>query len=113
MITTGTCDYSHLGRTQIDAVQLVNPILGTSEAEVTYTAANSDVLFATNAASFTPGSSPTFTTRGVTTITGGTGRFTGATGRMDAEGTVDLANNVAVFHYDGWIAYDASSRSQR
>jgi hypothetical protein len=32
---------------------------------------------------------------------------------MDAEGTVDLANNVAVFHYDGWIAYDASNRSQR
>jgi hypothetical protein len=113
MITTGTCHYSHLGRTQVDAVQFLNPMLGTSEAEVTYTAANSDVLFATNAGSFTPGSAPTFSTVGVTTIIGGTGRFTGATGRMDAEGTVDLANNVAVFYYDGWIAYDAANRSQR
>jgi hypothetical protein len=113
MLTTGTCQFSHLGRTQIDAVQLVNPMLGTSEAEVTYTAANGDVLFATNAGSFTPGSSPTFSTVGVTTIIGGMGRFTGATGRMDAEGTVDLANNVAVFSYDGWIAYDASNRSKR
>jgi hypothetical protein len=113
MITTGTCHYSHLGRTQVDAVQLVNPILGTSDAEVTYTAANGDTLLATNSGTFTPSSSPTFSTVGVTTITGGTGRFAGATGRMDAEGTVDLANNLAVFHYDGWIAYDASNRSAR
>jgi hypothetical protein len=113
LITTGTCHFSHLGRTRADAVQLLNPILGTSEADITYTAANGDTLLATNSGSFTPGSSPTFSTVGVTTIIGGTGRFAGATGRMDGTGTVDLVNNIAVFHHDGWIAYDASNRSER
>jgi hypothetical protein len=49
----------------------------------------------------------------VTTIIGGTGRFAGATGRLDGTGTVDLANNLAVFQFDGWILYDASNRSER
>jgi hypothetical protein len=112
LITTGTCHYSHLGLTRVDGVQLVNPILGTSFTEVTYTAANGDLLLATNSGTFTPSSSPTFSTVGVTTITGGTGRFAGATGRMDVEGTVNTAG-VSVFSYDGWIAYDASKRSNR
>lgn len=113
LITTGTCHYSHLGLTRADAVQLLNPILGTSEAEVTYTAANGDILLATNSGRFTPSSSPTVSTVGVTTITGGTGRFAGATGRLDGEGTVNLATGVAVFSFEGWIAYDASQRSER
>jgi hypothetical protein len=113
MVTTGTCHYSHLGRTQVDAVQLLNPVLGTSEADVTYTAANGDILRATNSGRFTPGSSPTVSTTGVTTIIGGTGRFAGATGRMDVEGTVNSATGIAVFSYDGWIVYDASRRSDR
>jgi hypothetical protein len=111
MITTGTCHFSHLGRTQVDAVQLLNPVQGTSTAEITYTAANGDTLLATNAGTFTPSSSPIFSTVGVTTIIGGTGRFAGATGRTEGEGTVDLANNISVFHHEGWIAYDASNRS--
>ena len=94
-------------------MQLLNPILGTSTAQVTYTAANGDILLATNSGTFTPSSSPTFSTVGVTTIIGGTGRFAGATGRLDVKGTVDLANNLAVFYFDGWILYDASNRSKR
>lgn len=110
MVTTGACRYSHLGRTQIDAVQYINPVLGTSETEVTYTAANGDQVFATNSATFTPTGPTTVSTVGVTTITGGTGRFENATGRLNATGTADRATGLAVFSYDGWIAYDASNR---
>jgi hypothetical protein len=75
------------------------------EAEHTLTAANGDLLYATSAGtgSLTPPVTIHFV--GVTTISGGTGRFTNATGVMQAEGTSNLAAGHSSFTYEGWIAY--------
>jgi hypothetical protein len=49
----------------------------------------------------------------VWTITGGTGRFAHATGSGTAHLVQSLATGAGPGHYDGWIAYDASDRSNR
>jgi hypothetical protein len=104
-VSVGTCQLSHLGRTQLLSVASTNLVTLDQEGEHTFTAANGDLLYATSAGtgSLTPPTTIRFT--GVTTISGGTGRFANATGVMQVEGLSDLAAGFSSFSYDGWIAY--------
>jgi hypothetical protein len=106
-ISIGTCQLSHLGRTTLRSVAETNLVTLEQTGDHTLTAANGDVLYATSAgtAALTPPSTLHFT--GVTTISGGTGRFGNARGVMDVAGTSDLsgARQRSSFTYDGWIAY--------
>jgi hypothetical protein len=72
-----------------------------------YTAANGDVLLVSGEGvlvqSMADGSGAL---RGHGQVDGGTGRFDGATGDFDVGGAD------GVVRYDGWIAYDASSRAR-
>jgi hypothetical protein len=108
---TGVCQLSHLGRTVLHATRVVNLANGTQTAQITYTAANGDVLRATAVGSSSPPGPTSFLFTGTTTIVGGTGRFANATGVLQAEGEVNLITANASIAYDGWIAYDASDRS--
>ena len=108
---TGTCWFSHLGRTALDGVQDINFAAGTQSGERRFTAANGDVLYAVHAGTSAPGGPGLV--RFVTTITfvGGSGRFANATGRMTGEGTANLITRTTSVTNEGWITYDASERS--
>jgi hypothetical protein len=108
---TGICQLSHLGRTVLHAFRVVNLANGTQVAQITYTAANGDVLRTTAVGTSSPPGPTSFLFTGTTTIVGGTGRFANATGALQAEGEVNLITATALISYDGWIAYDASDRS--
>jgi hypothetical protein len=104
-VSVGTCQLSHLGRTRLLSVANTNLVTLEQEGEHTFTAANGDQLYATSVGtgSLTPPATVRFT--GVTTISGGTGRFANATGIMQVEGLSDLAAGFSTFSYSGWIAY--------
>jgi hypothetical protein len=103
-VSVGTCQFTHLGRTGQHTVQELNVVTGIAVSEITFTAANGDLLYATSIGTGTP-AGPITTFAGVSTITGGTGRFTTATGVMDVAGTVNTVTGDASITYDGWIAY--------
>lgn len=112
-IDTGTCWFSHLGRTAVYGEQDIVFAAGTQRGVRTFTAANGDVLYATNVGTSAP-SGPGLVGF-VTTITfvGGTGRFANASGQMTGAGTANLLTRTTVVTNEGWIAYDASDRSSR
>jgi hypothetical protein len=89
----------HLGLCFREEVLLFNPVTGTLNGTMVFTAANGDQLFAAVAGGFT---SPT-TAAGTYTFTGGTGRFSNASGSADfLVTTPDGVNFVAEF--DGEIS---------
>jgi hypothetical protein len=90
---------THLGRSFREEVVVFNPLTGTLNGTMVFTAANGDQLFATVAGGFT---SPT-TATGTYTFTGGTGRFSNSAGSADfLVTTADGVNFVAEF--DGEIS---------
>ena len=113
-VDTGTCQLAHLGRAALHLVQDIYFATGTQVSiEFTFTAANGDVLRATNVGTSAPsGTGVRF--QGTTTFVGGTGRFADATGEARLEGTANFLTNTAEFTIvDGRIAYDASARGQQ
>ena len=105
-IDTGTCVMSHLGRSEFHAEQDIDFINGTAvSSDVRFTAANGDVLLATNAGTFVP-AGPGVRISAVMTFTGGTGRFANATGEASIEGQVDFGTNTTRFSFvDGSLVY--------
>ena len=110
-VATGTCTLSHLGRTALLLIQDVRLADGTQQSVVvTYTAANGDVLRASNVGTsrrFGPG----VAFEAAVTFVGGTGRFAHATGQAHVTGTADFVASTSDYTIEGWIAYDAADRS--
>jgi hypothetical protein len=117
-VITGTCQFSQLGRADMHLVQRVNVTNGAQTGQVTFTAANGDALRGNASGGSTPTGPKTLAFFGVTTITGGTGRFANATGSLQLTGTLSFEQTVAVgigtafSNYVGRISYDASDRSR-
>ena len=112
-IDTGTCWFSHLGRTSLHGVQDIVFAAGTQSGERTFTAANGDVLRAVHAGRSAPGGPGLVNFVTTITFVGGTGRFANATGQMTGAGTANLLTHTTVVTNEGWIAYDASDRADR
>jgi hypothetical protein len=104
IVSVGTCQFTHLGRTSQRTVQVLNVLTGVAVSQITFTAASGDLLYATSIGTGTP-DGPLTNFTGVSTITGGSGRFADATGQMDVAGTVNTVTGDASLTYDGWIAY--------
>ena len=78
---------------------------------VRITAANGDVLLASSVGSSTA-SGPVVQFSATLSFEGGTGRFANATGQATITGRADLLTNTAQLDItDGWLNYDAASRS--
>ena len=108
----GTCQLAHLGASTTVGAQTINFATGTQTAERSFTAANGDVLRATSAGTSKPGTVPgTIDFDAMLTIVGGTGRFASATGQVHDWGTANLITHAVTISLDGWLAYDASDRS--
>jgi hypothetical protein len=105
-VDTGTCQTTHLGRATFYAIQDIDLAAGTqSSIEVTFTAANGDILRASSAGTSMPnGAGVAF--EAVMSFVGGTGRFARASGSARVVGTVSFATNTSTFNFvDGWIAF--------
>jgi hypothetical protein len=112
-IDVGTCQLSQLGRTAFYGEQVINSAAGTQSGERTLTAANGDVLRAVHAGTSWPSGPGQISFVTTMTFVGGTGRFAHATGQAHGEGTASLITHSTSVTLDGWIAYDASERSDR
>jgi hypothetical protein len=112
-IDTGTCWFSHLGRTALYGEQDIVFAAGTQSGTRTFTAANGDVLYATHAGTSAPIGPGLVSFVTTITIVGGTGRFANATGQMTGAGTANLITRTTVVTNEGWIVYDASDRAGR
>ena len=111
-VAEGTCELSHLGRTTVHFIQLVNFGNGTQHSlALSYTAANGDVLQAASVGISVPNATGVSFTS-TSTFLGGTGRFANATGSARAEGSANLAKGTSQYTLDGSISYDASARGQ-
>jgi hypothetical protein len=105
-VVTGPCWVSHLGRVTLYLRQLVNPATGVAVSEeVTFTAANGDVLRATSVTRGTTTDGNTFSLTGTFVFTGGTGRFANASGTANFVGSANFATGVASLTMRGRIAY--------
>jgi hypothetical protein len=103
----GTCHLTHLGKTSVHFVQIANFGTFTQQSiELTYTAANGDVLRAASAGTSRPiATGVSFSSTII--FQGGTGRFVAATGEVHVDGTANLAAATSQYTLDGWIVFDA------
>jgi hypothetical protein len=105
-VDNGNCQLSHLGQTALQEVENINFAAGTQTGELTFTAANGDILRAVNAGTSALSGPGRISFSATLTIVGGTGRFANATGQAHEVGVADLTTNTASFTLVGWIAYD-------
>ncbi|HUQ81492.1 MAG TPA: hypothetical protein VM076_10155 [Gemmatimonadaceae bacterium] len=105
-VDNGTCQMTHLGRAAFHAVQDIDLASGTqSSIEVTFTAANGDILRASSTGTSTP-NGPGVAFNAVMTFAGGTGRFAHASGSARVVGTASFITNSSTFKLvDGSISF--------
>ena len=97
---TGGGEATYLGQFTREATVLIDPVHGTFEGTVVFTAANGDQLFAD-----LEGRSTSLTTQvGTYTFTGGTGRFSDASGTAGFEAVRSDAIHVALT-FEGTIDF--------
>ena len=108
-IITGTCQLAHLGRTTLFLNQVISFATGTIVSqELTFTAANGDILRAEESGTFAPNGPTAVTFNGTFTFVGGTGRFADATGTASFSGGAEFVTSTGFFTLDGQIGFDAS-----
>src|SRR5262245_25747631 len=117
----GQCTISHLGRTDVTAIQQLvflldgsgMPVLGPGGQPIvtslnncsTFTAANGDALAHSTSRVVVPAGPAEVSFTGPMTFTGGTGRFAGASGSATFSGTASLATNTGAFSFEGTVTY--------
>ena len=112
-VDQGTCTLSHLGRASFYAVQDIDPVAGTQQSvEITFTAANGDILRASSVGTNTP-NGPGVAFQATMTFIGGTGRFADATGTAQVDGAASFVTNSAKFRVDGVLTYDGSQSKKK
>jgi hypothetical protein len=104
-IDTGTCELTHLGRTDLYGELDINFATGTQSGWRTLTAANGDELRLTVTGRNAGAVGGVVTIDAQLTIVGGTGRFAGATGTARATGTATLATRSTSVSIEGTIDY--------
>jgi len=117
---SGQCTVSHLGRTELHAVQQLVFLLDASGQPViiqgqpvatqlrncsTLTAANGDALVHTTIGVVAPTGPAQVEFTGPMAFVGGTGRFAQASGHATFSGTASLATNTGGFSFEGTVAY--------
>ena len=114
------CTVSHLGRTDVAAIQQLvflldgngmpvmiggQPVVTSLRNCSTLTAANGDTLLHTTTGVVAPAGPAEVSFTGPMTFTGGTGRFANASGSATFKGTASLATNTGAFTFEGTVAY--------
>ena len=111
-VDTGTCRMPHLGRTTFHSDKVINVAAGTQTMNVTFTAANGDVLRATGSGTNSLARPGLVRFTANMTFAGGTGRFANATGHAVAEGEANLVEGTSWMQLDGVLSHDAADRAE-
>ena len=102
----GSCQLTHLGRSALYSLKDIDFAAGTQAIlEVTFTAANGDVLRGTGSGTNRPAGPGLVSFAANVTFTGGTGRFASATGQARMTGTANLATSSSALELEGSITY--------
>lgn len=105
----GTGITTHLGKSQISAMDCIFPGPGTftfNSGKLTITAANGDTVTADYSGMLLLLSGPSiYSISGSYRVTGGTGRFEGATGSGSLGGTVNIVTGESEYTASGVIGY--------
>ena len=104
-VDVGTCQISHLGRSDYRGLLDIDFAAGTQTGSRTFTAANGDQLHSTVVGTSAPSGPTTRSISATFTFTGGTGRFAGARGEAKASATANLATSSTSVVFEGWIEY--------
>jgi hypothetical protein len=104
-IDEGTCLIAHLGESTMFSDKIINFVTATQTADITFTAANGDLLHASGSGTSAMTEPGYVAFRAELTITGGTGRFRDASGAIMSEGVADLANSTSHLTMTGTIWY--------
>ncbi|HEU4996852.1 MAG TPA: hypothetical protein VFT29_18675 [Gemmatimonadaceae bacterium] len=104
-IDTGTCQLTHLGRTEFYGEQDINFMAGTQSGWRTLTAANGDELYITHTGRSMLAGPGLVSFVAQMTIVGGTGRFAGATGGGQGTGLATVSTRTASLTIDATIDY--------
>ncbi len=104
-IDVGSCQLTHLGKTQFYGEQDINFAAGMQSGWRRLTAANGDELHVTHVGTSAATAPGRVSFVAEMTIVGGTGRFAEATGRARGIGVANLTTNSTSVTVDGWIKY--------
>jgi uncharacterized Zn-binding protein involved in type VI secretion len=104
-LDVGTCQLSHLGKSTFVSDKVINLMAGTQTAQVSITAANGDILYASGTGTNAMVAPGKVAFRVDFVFTGGTGRFAAASGTAVSEGEADLVNAQSRLTLNGSIAY--------
>lgn len=104
-VDAGECQALHLGKATLVSDKVINLIAGTQATQITFTAANGDVLRADGTGTnvmVAPGIVQ-FTAN--MTFVGGTGRFANASGQATINGRANLAQATSAMVMEGSVTY--------
>lgn len=104
-IDSGDCQALHLGASALVSDKVINVVAGTQTTQVTFTAANGDVLRGTGAGTSSMVAPGIVNFTADVTFTGGTGRFANATGRATIRGQANLVEARSAMKMEGFILY--------
>jgi hypothetical protein len=101
----GDCILSHLGKSTMISDKIINFAAGTQVTQITYTAANGDILYANGGGTNQMVAPGVVAFQGTVTFEGGTGRFADATGTATFSGSAHFATGRSQLTTSGTIAY--------
>ena len=104
-IDSGECQALHLGASTLVSDKVINLAAGTQTLQLTFTAANGDVLRGTGTGTNTMVSPGVVNFTADVTFTGGTGRFADAAGRATIRGQANLTEARSAMVMTGFILY--------
>ena len=104
-IDSGECQALHLGASTLISDKVINLVAGTQTLQLTFTAANGDVLRGTGTGTNAMVAPGVVQFTADVTFTGGTGRFANAAGRATIKGQANLAEARSAMVMEGFILY--------
>lgn len=104
-IDAGECQALHLGAATLVSDKIINLAAGTQTIQLTFTAANGDLLRATGTGTNVMVAPGIVQFTADMTFTGGTGRFASATGRATIRGQANLSQASSAMVTEGFILY--------
>ena len=104
-IDSGDCQALHLGKSTLLSDKVINLAAGTQTIQLTFTAANGDLLRGTGTGTNVMVAPGIVQFTADVTFTGGTGRFVHAAGRAVINGQANIAQASSAMVMEGFIQY--------
>ena len=104
-VDAGACQVTHLGKSTLVSDKVINLAAGTQTLQLSFTAANGDVLRASGTGTNAMVAPGIVQFTATVTFAGGTGRFAGASGNATINGQANLAQARSAMVMEGEVSY--------